>query len=99
MQVDGEPWAQARGRITVTQHARHGRMLHRAEGATGRVAHDVHSLLEWGRDEHVIDREQQQALLRELSRRTEHAKLSLQARRSSRSWSDLTRGSTRDAYS
>ena len=63
------------------------------------VSDDVHSLLEWGRDEHVIDREQQQALLRELSRRTEHAKLSLQARRSSRSWSDLTRGSTRDAYS
>ena len=24
MQVDGEPWAQARGRVTVTQHARHG---------------------------------------------------------------------------
>ena len=40
--------------------------------------------------------EREQALLRELSRRTEHAKLSLQARRSSRSWSDLTRGS---AYS
>lgn len=71
VQVDGEPWKQQSGVLTIERQKDPAMMLHRALEEGGGIETEVANLLEWAEDKRIIDRNSHVTLMKEFSRRIE----------------------------
>jgi len=71
VQVDGEPWKQDHGVLTIERQKDPAIMLHRALVEGGGIETEVANLLEWAEEKNIIERDTHATLMKEFSRRIE----------------------------
>lgn len=71
VQVDGEPWKQDSGVLTIERQKEPAMMLHRALEEGGGIETEVANLLEWAEEKKIIERDVHALLMKEFSRRIE----------------------------
>lgn len=71
VQVDGEPWKQDSGVLTIERQKEPAMMLHRALEEGGGIETEVANLLEWAEEKKIIQRDAHAILMKEFSRRIE----------------------------
>jgi len=71
VQVDGEPWQQESGVLTIERQKDPAMMLHRALEEGGGIETEVANLLEWAEDKKIIKKDAHTTLMKEFSRRVE----------------------------
>jgi len=71
VQLDGEPWKQDKGVLTVERQKDPAIMLHRALEEGGGIETEVANLLEWAEEKKIIKRDAHATLMKEFSRRIE----------------------------
>eukprot|EP00557_Chaetoceros_sp_GSL56_P012366 CAMPEP_0176479938 /NCGR_PEP_ID=MMETSP0200_2-20121128/2013_1 /TAXON_ID=947934 /ORGANISM="Chaetoceros sp., Strain GSL56" /LENGTH=957 /DNA_ID=CAMNT_0017876029 /DNA_START=209 /DNA_END=3080 /DNA_ORIENTATION=+ len=71
VQVDGEPWKQDSGVLTIERQKEPAMMLHRALEEGGGIETEVANLLEWAEEKKIIQRDTHAILMKEFSRRIE----------------------------
>lgn len=71
VQVDGEPWKQDSGTLTIERQKDPAMMLHRALEEGGGIETEVANLLEWAEEKKIIMKDTHTTLMKEFSRRIE----------------------------
>lgn len=71
VQVDGEPWKQDSGTLTIERQKDPAMMLHRALEEGGGIETEVANLLEWAEEKKIIMKDTHDTLMKEFSRRIE----------------------------
>jgi hypothetical protein len=71
VQIDGEPWYQEKGVLTIERKPEPAIMLHRAMEEGGGIECEVSRLLDWAAEKKIIERNVHHILMKEFSRRIE----------------------------